>query len=392
MAVRIFEVPPSNVGIRPRVPAPMYCPPEAVAIAHPPTVTERGATSFGNTFQGYPVILTAQVTLQPQESIDIPPNSLRNQTAFPIYIHSLRWIANDTSVDTTETTSPTGVQQNILAGSLAQLMMQYEDIPITAQYTPLYALGRSEGQISEQEAVGTTYGNGNFVARGSYASGEWRFSHPLRLDPGAAISARLLHTQQINDTVNVTLVLAGRGGVPRNDKGARRVPYIATWIPPGMNPAAATATSPVVAISTNRDLVNHSGRKLFVQRFEGRLLRLQLGNATPLSVDWVWPPPPYRTLLGGTTGNFGVGQDGALSIIMHDSKGNGSILPGSNGLGAPFRMIFDPVTRSWECPHIMDEEDYYIAQLTLSNSFSSAAVLGTTIQPVVSLIGYQEAS
>lgn len=356
-----------------------YCPPATQILHH------SGASPEG--FRGYPVALSAQVSLNPSEPLDLPPESFTNQTAFPIDLYSMRWIIDADGPNAA--IFSTADLSTVVAGAGIEAMIQLGDRPLTVQFVPLYLFGKADSQIAEQQIVQATlsgFDPAQIHDGGSLCSGQWNFDYPLTLEPGETLNIRLLHKNLVGRTIVTTIVFAGRGGFAGQNRTRRRVPYVATWIPPPFNPASPTAASPSVAISTPRDLVNKSGGPISVRRFVGRLLRTFPADASKAIFDAVVSPQTLAIPFGDIT----VPIDAFLTVVANDSRGNAVVAAGANNLGAPFRLVFEPTTRAWEVPHHLEPDDYYLFKLTLSDTTPDAAILGTSVQPAIAMIGYQE--
>jgi hypothetical protein len=71
-----------------------------------------------------------------------------------------------------------------------------------------------------------------------------------------------------------------------------------------------------------------------------------------------------------------------LTLTMRDSRANDNI-----PVAIPFRQVFEPESRAWECPHEVESNAYYIAELTLA---VPAITTDTAIPPVIAMIGAWE--
>ena len=331
---------------------------------------------------GDAVAITASVTLSPGDSIDLPIDALRNGLGELVLLTALRWTidAQQQAESANPPTSPVG-----FPGAGVTISIRHGENPITAGEVPLYCLGLAIGQDVEHAILGVADDTNTEMLLGAYASGTWRFDHPLELDLGAAISVHLTHHGLLNLPVVVSLALTGRvgGGIPRS----RWLPYVAAFVPPAFNPAAPTATAPTITTSTERDLVNRAPTDLEISRFVGRLLRLGV-SGNPLGTGVVQQnaervfPSVEETISGQPTTEWFPGAvDAFMTVTVRDSRANDNV-----PIALPFRQVFEPETRAWECPHTMEPNGYYIVQLTLS----VPTVIDASLQPAITMIGSWE--
>lgn len=335
-------------------------------------------------YAGSPIALVASVTLQPGDSIDLPADALRNGFGERILLDEFRWAADaQRSTDTTD--PPTSVVG--APGASVSITISAEGRQITAGFVPLYCLGRAEGQDVEHVVLGLATGGATACrALGAYASGEWRFDHPLEMQPGEAFSLHLTHTGLQNLPITVSFVIAGRMGADL--PASRWLPYVASWTPPSIDPSAATATVPVNVTSTERDLVNRSGTRLRVHRLIGRILRQDValrpgaaGTAYTKNMEQV-----FSTVEGAYSDQpssriFPNAVDAFLTMTMRDSGANDNV-----PAALPFRQVFEPGTRAWECESDLDPSGYYTVDL----DFAVPAILDSAIQPSIAMIGSYE--
>ncbi len=334
-------------------------------------------------YSGRPVALVAQVTLQPQDSIDLSADALRNGFGERLLIDSISWVAD--AQQSLDTTDPPTVTVGA-PGSSVSVTMSIGARQITAGFVPLYCLGKAEGQDVEHSVLALATGGATACRLlGAYASGVWNLDHPLEMMVGDAIGMHLTHTGLQNLPIVVSFALRGRMGpdVP----SSRWIPYVSNWTAGSLVPTAPTATVPVVKTSTERDLVNRSGTRLRVHRLVGRLMRqgvsfLPAATAYTKNVEEVFPTVEGTLSDTPSLRLFANAVDSFLTMTMRDSGSNDNV-----PVALPFRAVFDPDTRSWECDSDLDPSGYYIVELSL-------AVPGITtdsaIQPSIAMIGSYE--
>ena len=342
------------------------------------SLTDRILPGYG----GDAVAITASVTLNPGDSIDLPADALRNGIGESILLSALRWTI-DAQQQVESANPPTGVVG--FPGGGVTISIRYGESPITAGEIPLYCLGVAEGQDVEHAILGVADDTTTEMLLGAYASGVWRFDHPLQFDGGSAISIHLTHRGLLNLPVVVSLALTGVTGhdLPRS----RWIPYLATFVPPAMQPSAPTATAPTIVSSTERDLVNRAPAPLQISRLVGRLLRLGV-SGNPLGTGVVQQnaervfPSVEETISGQPTTEWFPGAvDSFLTVSVRDSRANDNV-----PVALPFRMVFEPETRAWECPHELEQNGYYIVELTLA----VPVVIDASLQPAIAMIGSWE--
>jgi hypothetical protein len=328
------------------------------------------------------VAVTAQATLNPGDSIDLPVDALRNGLGEHILVESLRWTV-DAQEQVESADPPTSVVG--FPGAGIGVSIRFGDKPITGSEVPIYCLGKAVGQDVETAILGVADDTNTEMLLGAFASGVWDFDHPLSMDPGEALSVHLTHQSLLNLPVVVSLALTGRAG--RDLPHSRWLPYVASWVPPAFNPHDPTATVPTIVTSTERDIVNRTPSILHVHRFIGRLLRLGVsGNPLGTGVVQQNAEKVFATVEGGisdqpTSEWFPGAVDAFMTATIHDSRANDNV-----PVALPFRQIFEPETRAWECPHELDENGYYIVQLSLA----VPTVLDAQVQPSIAMIGSWE--
>lgn len=333
-------------------------------------------------YSGSLVAISAQATLNPGDSIDLPVDALRNGLGELLNIEHFRWTVD--AQQQVESSDPPTSAVGFPGGGI-EVTIRFGDRPITGGQVPLYCLGTAEGQDVEHSILGVADDTNTEMLLGAFSSGVWKLDHPMTMDVGDAISVHVTHQGILNLPAVVTFVLTGRAG-PDIER-SKWLPYVASWSPPSLNPNTPTSTVPVIVTSSERDLVNRVPGTLHVSRFIGRLMRLGV-TGNPLGTGSVIQngEKVFATLEGGisdqpTTEWFANAVDSFLKITLRDSRANDNI-PG----GTQFRQVFEPQSRAWECPHTLEESGYYIAQLVLS----VPAVLDAALQPAISMVGFWE--
>ena len=333
-------------------------------------------------YGGALIAITAQATLNPGDSIDLPVDALRNGLGEPVLIDTLRWTVDaQQQVESADPpTSPVG-----FPGGGVTISIRFNDQPFTGGEIPIYCLGAAVGQDVETAILGVADDTNTEMLLGSYSSGVWELDHELWMDLGQALSIHLTHHSLLNLPVVVSLALTGRAG--RDLPRSRWLPYVAAFVPPAFDPTIPTATAPTVVSSTERDLVNRTGADLQVSRFIGRLMRLGV-SGSPLGGGNVVQNAEkvFATVEGGisdqpTSEWFPGALDSFLTMTMSDSRANDNV-----PVAQQFRMVFEPERRSWECPHELDSNGYYIVTLTLTVPVK----LDASVQPSIAMIGSWE--
>jgi hypothetical protein len=329
-------------------------------------------------FGGGAIAITAKVTINPGDSIDLPLDALRNTLGETILLDTLRWTAD--AQNQVESSDPPTTAVGFVGASVAAAI-RLGDKVMTAGEIPLYALGRPAGLDVESMVLGVADVVNTQMLLGSYCSGVWAFDHPLQLDGDAAISLHLANKGLLNLPVTVSIAFTGRAGgvLPQS----RWIPYTAAWVPAAFDPKVPTATVPTIVTSTERDLINRAPNVLHISRMLGRIFRAGIvGTNVTLNAEATFPS--IQEVIGGLpfSNFFPNAVDSFLTINMRDSHGNDNI-----PFDLPFRQVFAPETRSWECPHDLSPNAYYLAQLTLN---VPGLTTDTSIQPVISMTGSWE--
>ena len=333
-------------------------------------------------YAGSPVTLVAQVTLEPGDSIDLPADALRNGFGERILLDSLSWAAD--AQQSLDTTDPPTVTVGAPGASISATI-SLNGRQITGSFVPLYCLGTSIGQDVEHVVLAIATGGATACRLlGAVSSGFWRFDHPLDLLAGDALALHLTHTGLQNLPIVVSISVAGRMGedLPRS----RWIPYIASWLPPAIDPNTPTATVPVTVTSTERDLVNRAGQTIRVHRLIGRLLRQDVtltpaATAYMKNLEQVFPTVDGTEADTPSTRLFANAVDGFLTMTVRDSGANDNV-----PVALPFRMVFEPESRAWECDADLESSGFYTVELTLD----VPAIKDSAIQPAIALIGSYE--
>lgn len=332
-------------------------------------------------YEGAPIALIAQITLNPGESIDLPADALRNLSGDRIVLDCMSWVAD--AQQSLDTTDPPTVTVGAPGASIS-LTIATEGRQITAGFVPLYNLGAAVGQDVEHAVLGVATGGASAMRLlGAYASGLWEFDHPLELPPGGAFAMHLTHTGLLNLPIVLSIAFHGRQG--KDVPSSRWVPYVASFVT-SFTPGDATATVPLTETSTERDLVNRAGKKLHVHRFVGRLLRQNvelLPGATAYlkNMEQVFPTVQGSESDTPSSRLFANALDSFLTLTIRDSGSNDNV-----PVAIPFRQVFEPESREWEVESDLEPSGYYTAELTLS----VPAIIDSTIQPSIAMIGSYE--
>jgi len=337
-------------------------------------------------YGGALVAITAQVTLNPGDSIDLPADALRNGLGLPVLVDSFRWTA-DAQQNVGTTDPPASSIGNLgMPGAGVTASIKVENQAITAGEIPLYCLAASAAADVEHSILGVQTGGANAeIQLGAFSGGIWTFDHPFSMDVQETLTVHLTHRNLLNLPVVVTLSLAGRAGLdlPRSNW----LPYVSSWIPATFNPSFPTSTAPLVITSTERDLINRAPAPVYISRFIGRLMRIGVsGNpigtgAIQQNQDRVFPSVEEAISGQPTSEWFPGAVENFMGMTLRDSRANDNV-----PTAIPFRLIFEPERHSWECPHVLDPGGYYVAQATLS----VPTVIDQAIQLAVSMVGSWE--
>lgn len=333
-------------------------------------------------YEGSPIALIAQITINPGESIDLPADALRNLSGDRIVLDCMSWVAD--AQQSLDTTDPPTVTVGAPGASIS-LTINSEGRQITAGFVPLYNLGESVGQDVEHAVLGVATGGASAMRLlGAYSSGLWKFDHPLELRPSEAFAMHITHTGLLNLPIVLSIAFHGRQG--KDVPSSRWVPYVASWVT-SFNPSDATATVPLTSISTERDLVNRAGKQIRVHRFIGRLLRQDIaldpsGAAAYLkNAEQVFPTVEGTRSDTPSSRFFANAVDSFLTITVRDSGSNDNV-----PVAIPFRQVFEPEAREWEVESDLEPSGYYTVELNLA----VPAIIDSTIQPSIAMIGSYE--
>ncbi|HUI23373.1 MAG TPA: hypothetical protein VLY82_03160 [Nitrososphaerales archaeon] len=346
------------------------------------TDTSRIIPGYGGTTAA----LTASLTIAPGDSLDLSADALRNTLGENLLIDCLRWTVDaQTQQEIADPAVTQATQTFGFPGGGAEIDIKMGDKEITAGEIPIYCLGRADGQDVETAILAVQDDTNTNMYLGSYTASRWFFDHPMSMAPGDAFICHITNHGLLNLPITVSIALTGRVGPDL--PVSRWIPYCASWTPPAFTPSLATATVPLTATSTERDLVNRAPAQLHISRFVGRLGRIGVvgapfgGNTISQNAEMVFPGV-QQTVSGQPTSNwFPSAVDSFLTLTMRDSRANDNI-----PTAIPFRMAFEPTERTWECAHILDPQGYYIASLTLA----VPSVIDASLQPSIAMVGSYE--
>lgn len=310
-------------------------------------------------YDGAPISLSAEITIASGEGGELPSDALRNPEGDPMELHELKWHVYSAT-------------KKVVGGAL-EVDFSYRDRKLTNNYVPLWGMGKADAQAGEDMEKLILP-----IAK-SVAAGVWRFDKPIYIDPGETLIPKFRNKGLVSDPVKVVLTYSGRV-VKRSAPARRWLPYIASYTSPVQSLAAAAQF-----FSTEKDLVNASGSPLFVQRFLGRVLTL----GTKIEGYGEGETADLNILTEAGAEEFVDVGSGLVTLKMRDSRGYATLRD-----YAPFRSVFSAVTRSWECPHLLPKDAYYLLDLktaALTDPPDGTEVpYDIAVQAAVSMLGWQE--
>lgn len=295
---------------------------------------------------GYqPVHLYASGTFQAFSSGGINKAALANPTGFPMEITAIKFQLLPASGD--------------LTGASIGCRLDYQDQSCSNGFVPISMFCKSVNVMYEIGQYAST-GVLNFV---------YRPSKPILIPPRGLLIPQFQHYGITKEDVTVGIGYSARAiTAPGFKPKVQSLPYVACYRSKVMSTGQVASDAHQTDQSTETDLVNPFNEPLNVDRFVGRLNYTSQTNdvvtINELAVDNI---PAHR-----------------LKVRMVDSFGEPVA-----GDFMPFGQVFSKLTRSWECPHVLNRKGYYLAYL----DFAGEGVSPTSnafMQAFVSMVGWRD--
>lgn len=308
--------------------------------------------------EGEPITLSAGLTIQPNDHSEPQTDALKNPTADIISIYEIKWTLSMPLAD--------HVSGIVLTGAAVNVGLTYRDLRLTNVPIPLLFMGRSEHALPENSPA--FFGPNGYYS--GTASGLLRLDRPIYLGPNEAIVPTFSHRGLFPLPITVQFGVSGK--IIKAAPQKRWLPFMASWTSKQLNTSNAYV---LTDSSSERDLINSTKGPIEVARFTGRIDHYMQSTGAGIyaieSPNYVAQPFPW---LGG--------QD--LKLQMRDSRGYSTVR-----VPTPFRTVFPAPTRSWECPHVLPEGTYYIADVAMSVP-DPETPSNQQIHVGIGMIGYQE--
>lgn len=303
--------------------------------------------------RGAPILMFAEATINPGEFATINVDSLRNTTASYIEIYEIRFTGRVVPA------YPNDVIQ--ISPSFMDVDLKVGATKITNNPTSAALLGRAEG--------------GPWVHPFGYAANcsvsRMKLARPITLAPGEAIEPTLYHRCLAKNSLYVTVTLVGRAVATQPTRAVRWLPYIASF-----QRTVATSSTVTRVLSTEKDLVNATGKPLEVSHIAGRaysMLNQLLDDGTTV------PSPIETSLLSYNIPSLGLPHK--TTVRLTDSRGF------NLAVNAPFNTVFDMARRTWECDFMLPAKGYIITDTAIPATLNASLPY---TQFGYALIGYRE--
>ncbi len=293
-------------------------------------------------YQGSPIFLSASEAVDPFSEASLSAHALKNPSGEAMEIREIRFQVNN--------------DDDEIGGANMSCRLDLGKLPLTSGFIPIWNFGRGEDMVGETlETVGAGDKDRQF---------RWKLPRPLFIPAGGSLSAKLKHEGGITAALTGRVSYLGRTlpkGAPIPKKLA--VPYISFYRSKAFSGSSADTDE-----SSESDLQNPFDVPLMVERFTGRVATFYDGS----SYEYLYPE---------------IEMD-LLTLKMIASNGWPLVRDYS-----VFGGVFDPSTRSWECPHLLDPGAFYKLQYSkLAASPGSGFGAGYSFRALVSMVGWREVS
>jgi len=197
-----------------------------------------------------PVHFYAEADVAAGAEATLRNEALSNRTGRPVEIHEIRLSA---FMDFAGAVAGSWVD----LGGIARFRLSAGGKPITNAFVPMWNVGKIENRVSQivgsngMDAINTTF--------------VWRLSRPWHIPNGMPVECQFQHSGAINTSINAKIGLAGNF-VDRKSTTSF-FPYATAYVSRAFDYSSTLLTDE----SSERDLVNMTGKTLTVDRIIGRV-------------------------------------------------------------------------------------------------------------------------
>jgi hypothetical protein len=306
---------------------------------------------------GSPFSFTGSVTLTPGGSLPVNEDALKNNTGRPLEVRELKF------------TFTIGCAASNFAAMIGVKTAKGTVKPITQTPVPVSTLGIRRGAGGELVANGerVTVTDLPFLALAPNGHTVWRLDVPFYLLPGETLLVTMSHLGFVPNSAQAIVTMSGNVGVRVPLR--RMLPYVTAYI--GQQIDKNTSSIGVSQSSTEKHLVNGLTVPVRVSRFVGRFGAIsagRFGDTLGLSGDFVF-----------------MADERYVTITMRSSTGVPTVR-----FDTPFARIFEPISTSWECPHVLPPKAYYIMNFKVAAAFATDVQALMQVIPLVSMHGVRE--
>lgn len=349
----------------------LVLPAQAVALATPrgqvpaTVVRQKPPKRIPPEYEGDPVHLSSAVSnLQPGAGgVGVNIKALVNPGPGPMEVHGIKFRIRSASY------AP--------SGAMIACRLDLGEFGLTNGFVPVFAFGRAENALGEQ----VTAAPGSAISY-AYAQYVARLSRPIYLPVGAAIRPQLMHKGQATTPADVNVSVFGRMLSPRSPlPTVLKLPYWTSYV----SKSFALGT-PDQETSSESDLYNPFDTDLELERFVGRVNFTSDAGFAYGSLMTEMESSPYALQTGGLLSYLG-DSIGQLLLTMTDSDGFPVVKR-----PAPFRLVFDHLTRSWPLSHTLPPRGYYHVELYNQAPLYGAAPYPVNMQATIAMMGWREIS
>lgn len=265
----------------------------------------------------------------------------------------------------------------VITGALVGCRLDLGDFQLTNGYIPVYAFGRAENLVAEQQSDGAN------PPAAAYATYIARLSRPIYVPAGATIRPQLQHRGLTSATVDVHVSAFGRQ-LPKNAPLPQKL-VLPFWA--GYTCKTFTLGTVDSDNSSESDLANPFDVPMLMDRFVGRIGYYSGGQFVFSTSMAEMENSNFGFTTNINTPNIGDAL-GQITTSIVDSNG----YPVVKKL-TPFRLLFDAETRSWPLSgYTLPPNSYYLVSMSNAAWIVSNPFTGTNVfaQPYISMLGWRE--
>lgn len=276
---------------------------------------------------GWPLVLSAEVTVPSQTTQRPPQLALMNPTGEAFRIHEIRFTVNAGTARTT--------------GAVVGCKLDLGSVALTRGFIPVWNFGRV---ISYDQDLNLQF--------------SWRLQHPIHIPANGVLQPSFQHFGLISDSVIVRVSYFCSTLPPHSPKPRKvRLPWVTAYIGKSFSYTAADTDQ-----SRETDLLNSFDTDLQISRLVGRVNVFSAAGGNNFSLV------------------------GSQLLLTRITLSNGDPLVRTL---TPFQQIFGEDGRAWEQRNtILKPQQFF--QVFVEKQLTTDVAPQALIQPYVSMVGYRE--